>query len=227
MNRGVEASVGTAPRAEAPPAISPWCNSAGKRTFDLIVTAVALVPALPLMLVGALAVKLGSRGPVLFRQKRCGRGGRQFEVLKFRTMQHGASGFGVTRQGDRRITRAGALLRQWKLDELPQLLNVIRGDMSLVGPRPEDPRYVALYTPLQRVVLRARPGITSPASLQYRDEAALLTRADWETTYRETIMPQKIAIELEYLARRTLWTDLGLILRTLSCVVETLLGRAR
>jgi lipopolysaccharide/colanic/teichoic acid biosynthesis glycosyltransferase len=129
-------------------------------------------------------------------------------------------GPGITAAGDRRITRLGQFLRRTKLDELPQLINVLTGEMSLVGPRPEDPRYVALYTPEQRKVLTARPGITSPASLQYRREEELLTSPDWERTYVEEVMASKLRMELEYLARRTWWTDLRLILETLVALVR-------
>ncbi len=123
-------------------------------------------------------------------------------------------GPGITVAGDARITRVGAFLRKYKLDELPQLVNVVRGEMSLVGPRPEDPRYVALYTPQQRGVLKVRPGITSPASLAYYDESTLLTGENWERRYVEEIMPAKLAIELEYLRHSTLLSDLSLIIKT-------------
>ena len=123
-------------------------------------------------------------------------------------------GPGITVADDRRITPVGRWLRRTRLDELPQLFNVLKGDMALVGPRPEDPRYVARYTDEQRQVLRARPGITSRASLYYRDEAALLIGDDWERVYVEEIMPHKIALELDYLARRSIWSDLNLIFRT-------------
>ena len=137
--------------------------------------------------------------------------------------QHGGrgrqTGPGITTAADPRITPVGRFLRKTKLDELPQLINVLSGEMSLVGPRPEDPRYVAFYTPEQRQVLRVRPGITSAASLRYRDESALLAGSDWETIYIESIMPQKLAIELDYLQRRNLLTDLGLVLLTLWTVI--------
>ena len=124
-------------------------------------------------------------------------------------------GPGITTGGDQRVTRLGAFLRRTKLDELPQLWNVLKGEMSLVGPRPEDPRYVALYTPEQRAILRVRPGITSAASLTYRHEEQVLAGPDWEEIYCTKVMPTKIAIDLAYLARRTLWTDLKLIFQTI------------
>jgi lipopolysaccharide/colanic/teichoic acid biosynthesis glycosyltransferase len=123
-------------------------------------------------------------------------------------------GPGITTASDVRVTRVGHLLRRFKLDELPQLLNVLWGEMSLVGPRPEDPRYVAVYTPEQRRVLAVRPGITSPASLRFRYEEQLLSGPAWENTYVSSILPQKLALELEYLARRRFWTDVALIAQT-------------
>ncbi len=175
----------------------------------------------PLLLLVALAVKLTSPGPVLYRSRRIGKEGQPFHVLKYRTMVADADrlGPGITARGDRRVTPIGRVLRRTKLDELPQLINVVKGEMSLVGPRPEDPRFVALYTPEQRRVLRVRPGITSPASLEYRDEAGLLSGPDWEQVYVEQVLPHKLALELDYLAHRTLWTDLVLIVRTVWAVV--------
>jgi len=132
----------------------------------------------------------------------------------------GTSPTNRTTAGDRRITRVGRLLRRSKIDELPQLVNVWKGEMSLVGPRPEDPRYVALYTPEQRRVLAVKPGITSPASLQYRHEEELLAGEDWEQVYVEQVMPHKLAIDLEYLQRRTVWTDLGVIWQTVVALLD-------
>jgi lipopolysaccharide/colanic/teichoic acid biosynthesis glycosyltransferase len=151
-----------------------------------------------------------------------GKNGELFRPFKFRSMAVGADqqGPGITAAGDARVTRAGRFLRRTKLDELPQLINVLRGDMSLVRPRPEDPRYVALYTPEQRRVLAVRPGITSAASLAYRHEEQLLAGADWETVYREQVLPAKLAIDLDYLARRSLWSDLGLIVRTVGSMLR-------
>jgi lipopolysaccharide/colanic/teichoic acid biosynthesis glycosyltransferase len=164
----------------------------------------------------ALLIKLDTPGPVFYRARRIGRGGRPFELLKFRSMVTGAGqlGPGLTIAGDGRITRSGRWLRQTKVDELPQLFNVLKGEMSLVGPRPEDPRYVALYSAEQRRVLAVRPGITSPASIRYRGEEALLAGADWEQTYTGRIMPDKLQRELAYLARRTLWSDLAVLWQT-------------
>jgi lipopolysaccharide/colanic/teichoic acid biosynthesis glycosyltransferase len=135
-------------------------------------------------------------------------------------MVHNAPDIGpsITVKGDDRITSSGLWLRRFKLDELPQLFNVVKGDMGFVGPRPEDPQFVELYTEEQRRVLQARPGITSPASLQYRSENELLTGLDWKQKYLEEIMPHKLQIELDYLDRRTFWTDLGIIFSTIRAV---------
>lgn len=189
----------------------PW-----QRLFDIVAAGAGLLLLSPLLLVVALWVKLDSPGPVFYRALRVGRGGTPFRLFKFRSMVVDADrrGPGITTSGDNRVTRSGRWLRRTKVDELPQLLNVLRGEMSLVGPRPEDPRYVALYTPEQRQILAYRPGITSAASLAYRHEETLLTGPDWETVYLQQVMPAKLAVDLEYMAQRSLYTDLQLILRT-------------
>ncbi len=196
-----------------------------KRLFDITLSLLALVLLCPLLLAVALWVRLDSQGPVLFRQQRVGRGGRPFAILKFRTMQVNAeaAGLQITVGQDPRITRAGRWLRRSKLDELPQLLNVLRGEMSMVGPRPEVPRYVALYPADQRAtVLSVRPGITDLASLAFRDESTLLARsADPERTYVEEILPIKLRHACDYVAQRSLWLDLRIIART----ALALLGR--
>jgi lipopolysaccharide/colanic/teichoic acid biosynthesis glycosyltransferase len=186
------------------------------RALEVVGSALGLLVLGPLLLAIAVAVKFSSPGPVIYRADRVGQYGRRFTLLKFRTMRRDAdrSGPGITVASDARITRVGSFLREHKLDELPQLINVLRGDMSLVGPRPEDPRYVALYSDAQMAVLSVRPGITSPASLAYFDESSLLTGADWEQTYVERIMPAKLNIELEYLKTRSLFADVRIILRT-------------
>jgi lipopolysaccharide/colanic/teichoic acid biosynthesis glycosyltransferase len=166
----------------------------------------------------AVLIKLTSPGPVFYRSQRVGRSGRLFTLFKFRTMRADAGGPAITSAADDRITGVGRLLRRSKLDEIPQLYNVIKGDMSLVGPRPEDPRFVALYDVRQRRVLEVRPGITSVASIVYRNEAQLLTGDDWETLYREKIMPDKLLRELDYLERRSFWSDLKVIGATLRAV---------
>jgi lipopolysaccharide/colanic/teichoic acid biosynthesis glycosyltransferase len=190
-----------------------------RRTFDVVAASLGLLVLSPLFLVVAAAVAGSSRGPVFFRQERVGKDGRPFRIFKFRTMRHDAELVGgqLTVGGDARVTRVGALLRATKIDELPQLLNVVRGEMALVGPRPEVPRYVALYNEEQRRVLRVRPGITDPASIHYRDESAHLAAAsDPETAYVREVMPHKLALNLEYLEGRTLASDVGVIFATLA-----------
>jgi lipopolysaccharide/colanic/teichoic acid biosynthesis glycosyltransferase len=191
-----------------------------KRAFDLFVSLAGLVLLFPLLVVIATAIKLDSPGPVFFLGKRVGRGGHTFYIYKFRSMvAHAAQkGPGITTAGDTRITRVGKMLRRTKLDELPQLLNVVRGEMSLVGPRPEDPRYVALYTPEQRRVLSVRPGITSPASLKYRNEEQILAQGNLQDVYVNKVMPEKLAIELDYLHRQTFCRDLGVLVATFAAL---------
>lgn len=194
-----------------------------KRLFDLLVAGAALLLLLPLFAALALAIKLDSPGPVFFRQERVGRHGRLFRIHKFRSMVADAPkrGPAVTVGRDARITRIGHRLRDHRLDELAQLIDVVKGDMSLVGPRPEVPRYVAHYPPaLRDQVLAVRPGITDPASLDHLDEASLLAgAADPEREYVERILPRKLAHQAAYAAHATLWSDLGVILRTLRLLI--------
>ncbi|MBN1964254.1 MAG: sugar transferase [Anaerolineae bacterium] len=187
-----------------------------KRLFDVVVSSMMVIFFAPLMLVIALAIRLSSPGPVLYRATRVGLYSREFKLYKFRTMVTGADqiGPGITASADPRVTPIGRLLRAAKLDELPQVFNVLRGEMSLVGPRPEDPRYVALYTPEQRQVLSVRPGITGVASVQYRHENLLLAGADYETTYVQEIMPAKLALDLEYVRNPRLSHDIVILFRT-------------
>jgi lipopolysaccharide/colanic/teichoic acid biosynthesis glycosyltransferase len=186
-----------------------------KRAFDVLVAAAGVVVALPVMAIAALAIKLDTPGPVLFRQERVGRAGKIFRIHKFRTMvaDAAASGVDLTIGDDRRITRVGRLLRPSRLDELPQLFDVLAGNMSLVGPRPELPRYVAKYpADLRDKVLAVRPGITDPASIEFADESLLLGRApDPEREYVEVILPRKLAAAASYADRATLLTDLKVI----------------
>ena len=198
-------------------------GAATKRAMDLALTLAALLPALPLMAAIALWVRLDSPGPALFRQERVGRGGVPFRIHKFRTMHvHDGSGPQVTAAGDARITRAGRWLRATKLDELPQLIDVLKGDMSLVGPRPEVPRYVAHYpAALRDKVLSVRPGITDIASIEYRDESAVLARAaDPERAYIDEVLPHKLALAASYVDQASVWLDIRLILRTLGAIVR-------
>lgn len=192
-----------------------------RRAFDVSTSIAGLIALSPVLFITALLVKASSPGPALFRQTRVGLGGTQFEILKFRTMRTDAESVGgqLTVGEDPRITAVGRFLRKWKLDELPQLLNVVKGEMALVGPRPEVPRYVALYTAAQRRVLDVRPGITDPASVAFRSESDLMgAQGDPERFYIETIMPEKLRLNIEYLDRRTLLSDLQVILGTLRAV---------
>lgn len=188
-----------------------------KRLFDLLAAGVGLFVLSPLLALIALTIRLDSVGPVFFRQERVGKNGRPFRIYKFRTMLLSAERLGQLTVGrDARVTRVGRVLRKSKLDELPQLLNVVMGEMSLVGPRPELPKYVALYSLEQRRVLSVRPGVTDLASIAFRDESNLLEgRTDPERFYVEEIMPRKLKLNLEYLARRSLATDLKVIIETI------------
>ncbi|HXX62266.1 MAG TPA: sugar transferase [Bacteroidota bacterium] len=196
-------------------------KSVAQRGFDLAFTVPGLIILSPLLLLLSLAVKATDGGPILYRGQRMGRGGRVFSLLKFRTMVVDADklGAGVTVAADPRITPIGRIFRKYKLDELPQLFNVVTGDMSLVGPRPEDHRVIARYSPKELEVLQFRPGITSPASLHFRDEQSLLTGPDWETQYFTAILPKKIDMELKYFPHRTIPSDFVIIMRTLMRVL--------
>ena len=196
-----------------------------KRFFDLLLSTLGLLALAPLLLLIALLIKLDSPGPVMFRQERVGRFGQPFRIHKFRTMRHEpvAQGLQITVVGaDRRITRVGGFLRASKLDELPQLLDVWLGDMSLVGPRPEVPRYVAHYpAELRDKVLSVRPGITDIASIEYRDESAVLAKAtDPEHAYIHEVMPHKLALAARYVERSSLRLDVWLIWRTVVAIVR-------
>jgi len=188
-----------------------------KRLFDILCAALGLALLAPLLFLLALWVKLDTPGPVFYRQERVGRHGKPFLIHKFRSMRTDAPGLQITVGADPRITRSGRFLRASKLDELPQLWDVLRGAMSLVGPRPEVPRYVALYpAELRAIVLSVRPGITDPASLQFRHESELLARAaDPEREYVEVLMPQKLRLACAYVETASLAQDLRIILRTL------------
>lgn len=194
-----------------------------KRAMDIVISGAALCVLWPVLLLIALAIVIDDPGPVFYRQVRVGRGGKEFRIFKFRTMVVDADkkGLQITVGRDSRITRMGALLRKTKLDELAQLLNVFLGQMSFVGPRPEVPRYVAMYTPYQRQVLLVRPGITDYASIAYRNENDLLAAADDpEKMYVEEIMPAKIELNMKYLRRVSPLEDIRLILSTIAAVVR-------
>lgn len=192
-----------------------------KRLFDIVCAALGLLVLSPVLLVCALLVGLTSPGGVLFRQERIGKDGVPFTIYKFRSMRKDNAGLKISISGDSRITPVGRVLRKAKLDELPQLWNVLKGDMSFVGPRPEVREYVDLYTPEQRQVLLVRPGITGMASIRYRNENDLLSAsADPNRTYIEEVMPAKLALDLEYIPRACVSYDIRLILETLVTVVR-------
>ncbi|MCW5898502.1 MAG: sugar transferase [Flavobacteriales bacterium] len=194
-----------------------------KRVFDLAVSVVALLLLAPLLILIALLVVAGSPGGAFFRQERVGQNGRTFRLVKFRTMRPGSEAGGQLTVGTRdpRITGIGRFLRRSKLDELPQFWNVLIGDMSLVGPRPEVPKYVALYNAEQRQVLRFRPGITGPASIAYIDENELLARsAHPERAYVEEIMPAKLDLDLRYTRERTFLGDLRILFATIGRILR-------
>jgi lipopolysaccharide/colanic/teichoic acid biosynthesis glycosyltransferase len=192
-------------------------SSSADRLVDIAIAAAALVVGLPVFAAVGIAIRLDSSGPLLHRAIRVGLAGRSFTLYKFRTMVDGAAalGPGVTAAGDPRVTRVGRFLRRSKLDELPQLWNVLRGDMRLVGPRPEDPRFVALYEPYQLLVLSVCPGITGPSQLAFFDEEHVLAATDAEAVYIRDILPRKLALDLEYARRHTLLQDLRILAQTL------------
>ena len=189
-----------------------------KRAFDIVSCTLAVLVLFPFGLIIALCIACGSRGGVFYRQTRVGKDNKDFKLLKFRTMRPNADrqGLLITVGNDQRITRIGGFLRKYKIDELPQLLNIIKGDMSVVGPRPEVRRYVEMYDERQRRVLTVRPGLTDYASLQYISESELLAEsADPEKTYIEEIMPAKLELNLQYIEKQSLKEDLKLIFQTL------------
>ena len=193
-----------------------------KRIFDIVASGCGLIVLSPLFLILAIWIKLDSKGPVFYRQVRVGRNNRDFRIFKFRSMREGSDqGSLVTIGGhDSRITRSGYILRKFKLDELPQLINVFVGDMSLVGPRPEVRHYVDFWTPEQMHVLDVRPGITDPASIKFRNENDLLDKADNpEEYYINVIMQEKIRLSLEYVENHNLWYDIRLIFQTIKVVL--------
>lgn len=194
-----------------------------KRIFDILLSAMGLLCLSPLLVVISIWVKLDSEGPVFYRQVRVGRGGKDFRIYKFRSMYTDADKRGLITIGarDARVTRAGYYIRKYKLDELPQLINVLLGDMSFVGPRPEVRKYVDLYTPEQRHVLDVRPGITDAASIRYRNENELLAaQADPNEYYINVIMQDKLRINLEYVHQHSLVGDLRLIMETLISIIK-------
>ncbi len=194
-----------------------------KRAFDIFASFFGLILLFLPFLCIALAIKLTSRGPVFFRQVRVGRNGKEFRIFKFRTMVTDAEkkGLQITVGQDKRVTFVGKILRKTKMDELPQLINVFAGQMSFVGPRPEVPHYVGMYSEYQRNVLRVRPGITELASIVYRDENEVLGQSeDPEKTYIEEIMPKKIELNLQYIRKMSFWYDIKLIFQTFAAILR-------
>lgn len=194
-----------------------------KRAFDCVAASLGIALLSPLFLLAAAAIKLESPGPVFFTQERIGRRFRPFRILKFRTMVHRAEELGgqITRQNDPRVTRIGSILRATKVDELPELINVLKGEMSVVGPRPEVGRYVERFPQEYSEILEVRPGLTDLASLKYIDEAALLeSTQDWHEIYTNVILPDKLRLGREYVAKSSFVLDLALIVRTLVGIVR-------
>lgn len=194
-----------------------------KRIFDVIVAVIGLIMLLLFFIVVAFIIKIDSRGPVFYKQLRIGKDKRGFMIFKFRTMIVDAekNGMQITVGGDSRITKSGHILRKFKIDELPQLINVLLGDMSFVGPRPEVPKYVAMYNEDQMNILKVRPGITELASIEYRDENILLAQSsNPEDTYINEIMPRKILLNIEYLRNISFFYDVKLILKTIYKIIR-------
>lgn len=194
-----------------------------KRVFDIVVSFIGLVILSPLFIILAIVIVSDSKGPVFFKQTRVGRNGVLFKIYKFRTMIEDAEakGMQLTVGDDSRITNVGAFLRKTKIDELPQLINVLKGEMSFVGPRPEVPKYVELYTEDQRQVLMVRPGITDLASIEYRNESALLATTDNpEKVYIEEIIPGKLELNRKYIVNMSLAIDMRIIMRTISAILS-------
>ena len=191
-----------------------------KRLFDNLAGLAGLVITLTLYPFVALAIKLESPGPIFYCSTRIGLNGRPFTIIKFRTMANDADRQKpITMKGDTRVTKVGKWLRRFKLDELPTLFNVLKGDMSIVGPRPEIPRYVSQYTPEQSLVLSVRPGITDPGTLKFNNEVVLLTEEQFERIYLAQILPEKLRLNLQYLDRRSLFSDLRIIFSTLFLII--------
>jgi len=189
-----------------------------KRLFDILFSALGLLFLSPIFLIIAILIKREDRGPILYRGVRIGKFGKTFKIFKFRTLVANAEKIGgpSTADDDPRITKVGKLIRKYKLDELPQLINVLKGEMSFVGPRPEVPFYVKMFTEEERTILSLRPGITDWASLWNPDEGAILAgSSDPEKTYMEKIRPEKIRLQLRYVRERSFWADLKIILLTL------------
>lgn len=194
-----------------------------KRLFDIVFSAFSLILLLPLFAATAALIKLDSKGPVFFLQERIGRNFEPFRIYKFRSMKTAAETRGalITVEGDDRVTRVGRILRKYKIDELPQLLNVLKGDMSLVGPRPEVGEYVRLFRDEYKSLLVVRPGITDPASIEFSEEESVLAAAaDWKEDYTKRVLPEKIRLSLSYVEKQGFLTDLKLITKTVFKIAD-------
>ena len=193
-----------------------------KRIFDIVISFAGLLILFPFILIIALLMKIDSKGPVFFKQVRVTKDAREFKIFKYRTMRVGSDKYSqITVGKDNRITKVGAFLRKYKLDEIPQLINVLIGDMSLVGPRPEVPKYVALYTDEQKEILKVRAGITDYASIEFSDENDLLaSEEETEKAYIEKIMPKKIELNKKYLSEISILTDIKIILLTIKKILK-------
>ena len=193
-----------------------------KRIFDIILSLFGLIILLPFMLIIAIFIKLDSKGPVFFKQPRVTKNGREFKIFKYRTMRVGSDKYSqITVGKDDRITKIGSFLRKYKLDEIPQLINVLIGDMSLVGPRPEVPKYVALYTDEQKEILKVRAGITDYASIEFSNENDLLAlEEDPEKAYIKKVMPKKIELNKKYISEISMLTDIKIILLTIKKILK-------
>lgn len=193
-----------------------------KRIFDITLSLFGLIILLPFMLIIAILIKFDSKGTVFFKQIRITKGGKEFKIFKYRTMKAGSDKYSqITVGKDERITKIGSFLRKYKLDEIPQLINVLIGDMSLVGPRPEVPKYVALYTDEQKEVLKVKAGITDYASIEFSDENDLLaSEEDPEKEYIEKIIPKKIELNKKYLSEISVLTDIRIILLTIKKILK-------
>jgi lipopolysaccharide/colanic/teichoic acid biosynthesis glycosyltransferase len=201
---------------------SMWNHSKGKRLFDLLLSTIFLILLSPLLLVIGAFVKLTSKGPILYRHRRVGMDGHEFQVTKFRTMQERQTGPNVTCAGDPRITAVGRVLRRWKLDELPQLLNVLRGEMSFVGPRPDVSEYLASLNAEQREILCLRPGITGRATLHYRNEEQLLSKvpdSELKNFYCTHILPDKVYLDLNYARSASFVSDITILFQTVKAIL--------
>lgn len=194
-----------------------------KRAFDIAASAIGLLILSPMFAIIAIWIKLDSKGPVFYKQIRVGRGNKDFKIFKFRSMKVGADKGSLISIGneEQRVTRSGKVIRKYKLDEFPQLINVLIGDMSFVGPRPEVRYYVNYWTEEQMEVLSIRPGITDPASIRFRDENEILGKADDpEKFYIENIMQEKLAMNLRYVRHNTIWNDINIIFKTFSAIIK-------